>query len=757
MDEKTKKLLNVVNSIKGNGTFVTSGVRKKIFPGLVIDGFGDLGLPVNEVQVKALKKLSRRAPYGKGRQTITDTAVRSAWEIDGDQIDFQNEAWIKYFKSILREVKKGLGLDDRTVEAEVYKLLIYETGGFFLPHKDSEKADGMFGTLVVGLPSKHTGGALLVRFSGQEEVIDFSETASNYKVPFAAFYADCEHEIKPVTSGFRVCLVFNLLLADTKTKLNTPDFSDVTRNLQIDLEQLKNAFGVQPKALLLGHQYTPANFSINELKGHDRPRAEALLLAAQKANYFATLGLITFYQMGELEGDFYHEYGSYRRGKYWDAEPSGEGTIGDVYEEYLNVEHWSDSEIPGLGKYAIQKQDIIADLKIGEGDPIEKEEEGFTGNAGMTIEYWYHYGAVIFWPKSKHEKVINNVSIPVMLDWMRFYLLNWKDKSVNAENMSKRIFQNIDLSKIKALVFDSLDCSILAEVLVKFDDTKLLKQSTALLAVATPNIKIPAFLKLFKHYDPKLFDPVFQLVSETSDVKVINHLLYILLALKEESIPAIQSFFKNQTKKIPDYISKTKLTKLSARDDFYYFEDGSRKKAISDILEKLLVFASYPKQTKAWTENIFLQFTAKKMSREYVNEVLTPVLLSTNYKDFALFKKLNEIAIIDLEQRTKVKPSPPKNWKRSIPKDNRNKDVWDMLSEFMKSPTQQIFMYKKSQAYRSRVENAIINTSIDLTTETLRQGTPHTLKITKTRAAYKKDLKHWKEDMQLLDRLNNNA
>ncbi|GKZ38721.1 hypothetical protein AbraIFM66950_011157 [Aspergillus brasiliensis] len=44
----------------------------------------------------------------------------------------------------------GLGLtaQPEEVKADLYKLLIYEEGAFFHPHQDSEKADGMFVTLV---------------------------------------------------------------------------------------------------------------------------------------------------------------------------------------------------------------------------------------------------------------------------------------------------------------------------------------------------------------------------------------------------------------------------------------------------------------------------------------------------------------------------------------------------------------------------------------------------------------------------------
>jgi hypothetical protein len=49
------------------------------------------------------------------------------------------------------------------VQAEFYKLLVYDEGCFFASHRNTEKAPGMFATLVVLLPSTSTGGELLVR------------------------------------------------------------------------------------------------------------------------------------------------------------------------------------------------------------------------------------------------------------------------------------------------------------------------------------------------------------------------------------------------------------------------------------------------------------------------------------------------------------------------------------------------------------------------------------------------------------------
>lgn len=50
-------------------------------------------------------------------------------------------------------MKTGLGCGDAIVTAELYKLLVYDRGGFFLGHRDTEKTNGMFATLVLTFPS----------------------------------------------------------------------------------------------------------------------------------------------------------------------------------------------------------------------------------------------------------------------------------------------------------------------------------------------------------------------------------------------------------------------------------------------------------------------------------------------------------------------------------------------------------------------------------------------------------------------------
>ena len=81
----------------------------------------------------------------------------------------------------------GLGADG-TVEAELYKLLVYEPGGFFLEHRDTEKVGGMFATLIVVLPSEHEGGELVVAHQDREAILGL-EPQDFGRARWAAFSA----------------------------------------------------------------------------------------------------------------------------------------------------------------------------------------------------------------------------------------------------------------------------------------------------------------------------------------------------------------------------------------------------------------------------------------------------------------------------------------------------------------------------------------------------------------------------------------
>ena len=110
-----------------------------IDPQLIVDPCGPITLPLNDVDASRIIAASHQALFGKGSHTIIDTTVRRTWEINGDVLKMQNQqGFQRLVDGALERVCKAFGLVDRreNVEAELYKLLLYEKGAMFKPHTE---------------------------------------------------------------------------------------------------------------------------------------------------------------------------------------------------------------------------------------------------------------------------------------------------------------------------------------------------------------------------------------------------------------------------------------------------------------------------------------------------------------------------------------------------------------------------------------------------------------------------------------------
>ena len=198
------------------GSFATSHLLPSLpqLPLIDVADVGPLSFPVPPSQSRQLIERAQQAPFGMGERTVVDLSVRRCWQIDAAHITLDSAFQHALRSFIVPQVCADLGLTGHAAAAQVrahlYKLLIYEQGGFFAPHKDSEKEPGMFGTLVLLLPSRYSGGQLQVEHAGATRVFDCAALDAWRSFSYAAFYADCRHEIKPVLSGYRVALTFNL-------------------------------------------------------------------------------------------------------------------------------------------------------------------------------------------------------------------------------------------------------------------------------------------------------------------------------------------------------------------------------------------------------------------------------------------------------------------------------------------------------------------------------------------------------------------
>lgn len=74
----------------------------------------------------------------------------------------------------------------------------------------------MFGSIVIVLPTEFKGGELALCHGEKEFMYDytamgrkgFTEDGGSGRVGWVAFYSDIEHEVLPVTEGYRVTLTY---------------------------------------------------------------------------------------------------------------------------------------------------------------------------------------------------------------------------------------------------------------------------------------------------------------------------------------------------------------------------------------------------------------------------------------------------------------------------------------------------------------------------------------------------------------------
>jgi hypothetical protein len=715
-------ILNLLGDIKGNGSFVSQHTSTFQFPGLEVRKVGEIAYPINEIQAKALINNAHKASFGKGSKTILDTNVRNAWEIDAGELTFTGKGWDGFLKKVIDHIKPDLGIEDYSISASLYKMLIYGKGDFFLSHKDSEKEKGMFGTLIIGLPSKHTGGELLVRFDGKEECVDFAEDAGNFKMPYTAFYADCDHEIKPITSGYRVCLVYNLVQQRAAKTIRLEPLEEHVKKIAGVLKEEEYNPEKPTKIILLGHQYTPENFSMDALKLNDRSKGEALLRAADMAGYYAKMCLVTSYRAGMPVGGGYGE----------DVDEDTE--MEEVYDESLSIEHWMDEGVPSLD-IQFEEDDLIASFQLDEDEPIVKEVEGYMGNYGPDLMHWYHYGAVLLWQKKSHEALLLQQDATTKLAWIAYY----NERQNNLSDLEIAAAESALLSDLSAGNHKKPGYTAIADWLINRNDehyfavtgTKMLQQY--FVKMDTGNLAA-----LADAYPTPFAETIIGIVANQQEILVFDHYISLLEAVATN--PKLNNWAAAQ--------AKTLHVLLSA-----LIENGNQQKPIikKETWSNLLLLERKLPQTRAWATEMANLITTSRQ-RNYINDILVAEIIIQKHRS-PLSATVLKICREDLEQRVNSKPQPPANWSRALPDTKSDAKQWSILASFLRSPEESVFDYRKNQNERSELEHAINKVTVDLKMETIRKGSPHTLRITKTQAAYQRQMKHWNEDVVLLEKV----
>jgi predicted 2-oxoglutarate/Fe(II)-dependent dioxygenase YbiX len=422
------ELAELLSTVQRPGDFFASGRLELLPPRLTVDGVGQIALPLLPVQAEQLIALAERAPYGRGAATIVDTSVRRTWQIGPDRVRLDGRHWQATLDRAVALAAEGLGVDE-AVSAELYKLLIYDKGSFFVSHRDTEKAPGMFATLVLALPSLSSGGELVVRHKAGEARLDLANDDPS-EMTFAAFYADCVHEVLPITAGCRATLIYNLVRKGKGGALGPPSYERETARAKALLEEWGNSKtasedGVPEKVVYpLEHAYTLAELDFANLKGVDAAVAALLKSAAPQAGCDLHLALVSIEESGSA--DYNVSYRSRYRGN---DDDDDEFEAGEVFERFEYLTEWrrADREPVVLGAIPIEEGEVSPPDALEDMKPDEENFHEATGNAGASFERTYRRAALVLWPSERRLAVINQAGPAATLPYLESLAAKWID------------------------------------------------------------------------------------------------------------------------------------------------------------------------------------------------------------------------------------------------------------------------------------------------------------------------------------------
>jgi hypothetical protein len=410
---------DVLGRIGRSGAFAVKLDAKAEDLRLEVTGVGRVAFPISKTSAAALCRVAKPARHGFKDQTVLDTAVRDTWEIAKSRIKIDGGRWKSALSSVLERIARGLGLGSGAkLRALLHNMLVYAPGQFFVTHQDSEKSDDMIATLVVTLPSDFSGGEIVVQH--HEEKVVFR--GSSKGLGMIAFYADCHHEVRPVKSGYRIALTYNLLLTkDRGAALSVaPEHVDTleaaVRAFFRDAPPARWPGSAPPEppdrlVYLLDHQYSQKGLGWSRLKSSDAARAAALREVAQRLDCEIVLALADAHETWSCEDEYDHDYryGRHRSYRYddddgeesGDEKTSGTPELIELLDSGVELRHFVD--LHGNAERVsshVDAAELCFTKPSVDLDPFQSEHEGYMGNWGNTVERWYHRAAVVLWPRS---------------------------------------------------------------------------------------------------------------------------------------------------------------------------------------------------------------------------------------------------------------------------------------------------------------------------------------------------------------------
>ena len=766
-DERLSALSDLISLIDRPGDYCVYGRLHAPMPRILNSTTGILAFPLQLAQLQDLIALGERAPYGRGEETILDRSVRDCWQVSPDQISVEGGTWGETFNHILNRAAEGLGYPPDAVNAELYKFLIYEEGGFFAPHRDTEKTDGMVATLVISLPVAGNGGELVIRHRRQESIVEMRSNDPS-ELAFAAFYADCEHEIRPVTEGHRACLVYNLVLAPGQhVAASAPDFADILEQIATEIK-CRFATSDPPEKLvwLLEHDYSIAGLSFETLKNTDAAVGRTLIAAAAQADCTLHAAIVHVEEVGAVN----YLGGNYIR-EIEDISPD-EYELFDIIDWICELDDWVHPELgsTAYGQLALEENELMPPERITDWEPDVHRLTEASGNEGATVERHYRSAAFVLWPAKESPRVLARASAEAL----SIFLAQSEQRAASAGG------NNLSLDAVAVEVAEAWP----APHDLRYSDRDGWQESGAATLSRLCSIGSRKAINLFleraviPYYESGLKTALIEATSELADDDILPRLFDLVsgqCAKQPEAVvdlvmslskandqgqkimtqDALKDLVRHLCSKIPS------VTNASAPEDANPPWYESRRRSVQPLPEHTLgqVFQL------AWRFD--LESSLAKVADKILNvpdvvppdRTLPPVLsklgltFHTQASKSRAFARSWQHSANVLLARSRTTPPEPTDWVVSSKGLGCGCEYCAELVRFCADPVATTHRIPVKRELRSHLRSVIGSAGADLSYETERKGSPYTLICTKTRDSYNRRRQQYANDISAIKHL----
>ena len=275
----------------GEGTFATSGeLPNAANPGLCLRDLGTVGLPLSERDGRDITRICRERSSGKEMQDNTQ-GKHKAYKIVAEHIELRNPNWANTVQHAVGKATEQLGIigGQPSIRADLRNLVLCGSGNIEKSCQDTMDEQGIAAKLIIVLPSAYEGGDTIVQIGGQTQTLSPS-SSKEFSYSYLAYYADAQCLVKPVTSGYRLALTYNLIhrsegIEESRSSSIPTDHKAAINSILEDWKaNISDCPNFSP-VYMLDNDYTKGDVALESLKGADQACCHHLYDASKKYDF----------------------------------------------------------------------------------------------------------------------------------------------------------------------------------------------------------------------------------------------------------------------------------------------------------------------------------------------------------------------------------------------------------------------------------------------------------------------------------------